>query len=199
MPLTQDTLSQVLKKETRLDHENAENVLFPFLNAMRTSDDYARLLKTFYGFFAPMELLIEQHLPAIHLPDISTRGNARHITADLEALGFETKSLLLCHTLPPIENTGEAFGALYVLEGSTLGGRMIRKMLLSHEHLHLNEEQVQFFNGYGEETASRWKLFQQSLDQQSEKTLIIRSAQLCFQSFGQWIKQVLYDKPDHAQ
>jgi heme oxygenase (biliverdin-IX-beta and delta-forming) len=199
MPLTQDTLSQVLKKETRFEHENAEKLLFPSLNALRTADDYVRLLKTFYGYFAPLEQLIEKHISTADLPDIRSRGNAKHIIADMKALGMDELSLPLCRDLPQIENTDQAFGALYVLEGSSLGGRMIRKMLLSHQFLQLNDEQVQFFNGYGEETASRWKLFQSCLDQRSEKLLIISSAQVSFYLFEQWIKQVLYVKPDRAQ
>ncbi len=53
---------------------------------------------------------------------------------------------------------GAAFGALYVLEGSTIGGLIIKKMI--SEKLG-SEEGMSFFEGYGKKTAERWKVFTQ--------------------------------------
>lgn len=51
-----------------------------------------------------------------------------------------------------------ALGILYVVEGSTLGGRFILKNV--SKVLQLSEEEgVSYFNGYGEKTGSFWKSF----------------------------------------
>ncbi|MBZ4035511.1 biliverdin-producing heme oxygenase [Flavobacterium sp. 17A] len=51
-----------------------------------------------------------------------------------------------------------ALGILYVVEGSTLGGRFILKNVSKFPELSGNEG-VSYFNGYGEKTGSFWKAF----------------------------------------
>ena len=60
--------------------------------------------------------------------------------------------------LPGIENEVQAQGALYVLEGSTLGGRGITKMLL-RQCPWLTLQKLTFFNGYGAGTGPMWLSF----------------------------------------
>lgn len=52
-----------------------------------------------------------------------------------------------------------ALGYAYVVEGSTLGGRVILKHL--NQTLQLGENGTRFFAGYGAETGSFWKAFLQ--------------------------------------
>lgn len=51
-----------------------------------------------------------------------------------------------------------ALGILYVVEGSTLGGRFILKNVSKVLQLS-GEDGVSYFNGYGEKTGSFWKYF----------------------------------------
>lgn len=51
-----------------------------------------------------------------------------------------------------------ALGILYVVEGSTLGGRFILKNVSKRPELS-GDQGVSYFNGYGEKTGSFWKSF----------------------------------------
>jgi heme oxygenase len=92
--------------------------------------------------------------------------------------------------LPEVGSLGQALGCLYVMEGSTLGGRFIARRL--HEHLGLTPASgAAFFHGYGEETGSRWKAFQQALVRYSAATenefAVIGAAEETFSKFEKWL------------
>jgi heme oxygenase len=56
-----------------------------------------------------------------------------------------------------------AWGALYVVEGSALGGQLIARQL--SERLGITAERGgAFFAGWGERTGSRWREFRELLD-----------------------------------
>jgi heme oxygenase len=59
---------------------------------------------------------------------------------------------------PTPSTVAAGFGTLYVLEGSTLGGRVILERLGKRGIE--PESGAAFFNGYGERTKSMWKTFQ---------------------------------------
>lgn len=91
--------------------------------------------------------------------DISERKKASLILNDLKSIGEEKQK---GHTF--LKNSDQkysvpfALGMLYVLEGSTLGGRFILKNI--QENLGLDEENgVSYFSGYGNKTGSYWKKF----------------------------------------
>jgi len=192
MPLTLTSLpvAELLKQETSVQHQASESLLMPTLNKIATRAQYAALLHTFYGFFHPLEQLITHYVGSDILPDIAERRNAALILQDLHALGFSTDALPQSDALPAVSSTAEALGALYVMEGSTLGGRVISRMLLKKEGLQLNEEHLRFFGGYGEATGSKWKAFVQLLNQQTGNTdTLIRSANETFRLFAAWIKK----------
>jgi heme oxygenase (biliverdin-IX-beta and delta-forming) len=97
------------------------------------------------------------------LPDIRRRRKASFLLDDLACLGFSTDQLPLSNFLPMIESEPEAWGALYVLEGSTPGGRGITKMLLKQCPT-LTLHDIKFFNGYSDETGPMWVRFQKALN-----------------------------------
>ncbi|MER3464226.1 MAG: hypothetical protein C4329_07220 [Chitinophagaceae bacterium] len=67
------------------------------------------------------------------------RRKADAILLDLN----DTVDLSLCTSLPQINSTAKTIGAMYVLEGSTLGGRGISKML--QRHAFINPDNLHFF------------------------------------------------------
>lgn len=93
------------------------------------------------------------------IPAVDTRRKLHMINTDLAALNKNNQQYH--HTyIPFAESTDLAFalGYMYVMEGSTLGGRVI----LKHIHSKLNIDASNggmFFTGYKEETGSRWKEF----------------------------------------
>jgi heme oxygenase len=60
--------------------------------------------------------------------------------------------------MPVLQNAASALGSLYVMEGSTLGGRIIEKNLLLRLRL-LPETGGSYFAGYGKRTGQMWRDF----------------------------------------
>jgi heme oxygenase len=138
-----------------------------------------------------VEQLIEQHIDDTVLPDIHQRRKAHFILHDLSFSKAHIKELPLATQLPQLKNRNTALGALYVLEGSTLGGRGITKLLLKNAQLNLQPGEVQFFNGYGAETGTMWIAFLKILNQYGEtdvaRTQMAMAANETFTLFKNWL------------
>ena len=97
------------------------------------------------------------------MPDYDERRNSSYIKADIEALGQkvdDSKSI----EVAKVSNALEALSALYVLEGSIMGGPYIVQML-SKSGI---DKGVSFFNGYGENSGVMWGKFVDSLNKYGE-------------------------------
>lgn len=196
MPTTISALpvAGIVKESTQPLHSETERLLFPKLSSIQSADDYAVILKMFYGYYLPLEEKIQQHITASLLADVHERRNAGAALHDLKSIGkFET-NLPLCSHLPSIKNAAQAFGALYVLEGSTLGGKMIAKMLLKNTSFPLTENSVTFFAGYKEETGNKWKTFLEAFNRQDNVDEMVQSATDTFFYLKRWIQQTLYNE-----
>ena len=153
-----------LKQETKTAHQETEKVLVQHLKQIRSKKDYAAILKTFYGYFEPLERLIHTYISHTDLPDINERRKASRLQDDLVALEINGKPDI-CQILPTIQNNSHAFGALYVIEGSTLGGEIIVKMLKANTAICLEEAALGFFYGYKEYNHTMWQKFQTALQE----------------------------------
>ncbi|MDQ3279087.1 MAG: biliverdin-producing heme oxygenase [Bacteroidota bacterium] len=191
MPLTLNDLpnAALVKNETEKIHADVEGLLLPKLSAIQTTDDYAAILKMFYGYFKPVEGAIAAHVHPEHLPDIGERRNAALLLHDLCQIGHLADHPSICTTLPHITNTAQAFSALYVLEGSTLGGKYIAKMLAKNPAI--PNGATRFFSGYGEQTGSKWKRFLKVFNQQSDSDAMLASAIETFFYLKGWMQQAL--------
>lgn len=191
-----EPVAQIVKRETTPNHIALEDLLAPKLQQLSSRTGYAAILKTFYGFFQPMEKSTNPFISIQQLPDYLERRKAENILLDLKALGEASDSLPLCTQIPVITNVAEAFGALYVLEGSTLGGQGITRMLLKNPLLQLNENEVRFFKGYGVDTGKKWIAFQQAFNNIATDNASVRqvvtTANETFAFFKTWIEQTLY-------
>lgn len=191
LPLRMTSIAEIVKRETAEEHQAAEDMLNPKLQGIAKTADYIAILSSFYGFYRPLQEKISGFIREQDLADIHERNSSRLIEKDLTELGFPLENIKISIDLPRINSAASAFGALYVMEGSTLGGRMIRKMLLKNEQLNLSEKTVQFFNGYGNETGTRWRNFQEALNNQSDTNEVVFSARQTFNLFRHWINQSL--------
>lgn len=176
-----------LRKRTYPAHEESEKRMLVALEGIKNKEDYIRLLNLLYGFYAPMETRIRKYLTKDLFPDIDKRCRSEYLLWDILESGIPPPRPDFCTELPVISSFAGALGALYVLEGSTMGGRIISTMLSS---LLGASNTLTFFNGYGEETGTMWKSFKDYLnrsvsdDQWSELT---NSATHTFVSFKNWI------------
>jgi len=111
---------------------------------------------------------------------------------DLTAIGFKEKPPV-SEELPAIQTVEQAIGALYVLEGATLGGKSISQLLLK-TGIGLQIENLSFFNAYGKETGPMWMQFLSYLNHyttEAKQATIIQTANETFLKFKLWIQHNL--------
>lgn len=180
-------LSEILKTQTSVNHLLLEKKLIGFMRTIRTEADYARFLSLFYGYFGALELSINTSLDVSIIPDYESRRKTEALKIDLGILNNNDLKLAASEVLPVIENHLQSLGALYVIEGSTLGGKIISKMI--KDQLQTELLAITFFSGYGDESASMWNTFKQILDgitQPDDISVIVESANATFQKFSSW-------------
>jgi heme oxygenase len=174
-----------LRAETRPEHDRLENGL-RLADPGLTLPRYREVLARFFGFWSGWEPRMAAVLADEAL--LAPRRRLHLLRADLVALGIGPETLPACEP-PPIHSRGEAFGSLYVMEGSTLGGRVILKRLGT---LGLSPETggCSYFAGYGAETGAMWSRFLERLEAEADDAnapAIIGGARATFASLGDWM------------
>jgi heme oxygenase len=182
-------LTDELKEYTEEVHHASEKKMIVALRHISTYEDYIRMLNWLYGFYAPVERLVRQHLTEDNFPDINRRSRAEYILWDIRESGLPVPKPEACERLPLIDSFHSALGAMYVLEGSTLGGRIIAGMIARSLE---STQSLSFFNGYGAETGYMWSTFKTYLNQPfstDERREVIAAAEDTFLTFKNWIEK----------
>ena len=140
----------------------------------------------------PVEGRIARTVDTHVLGDLNRRLRAPILLDDIEALeGDVSVAIRACTDLPEINNLAQALGALYVLEGSTMGGPHIRTMLLRRLPV---ANAVDYFGGYGDDNARMWQKFVGVLTHErfaSHQSTIIQAANETFSKFDRWLADSL--------
>lgn len=184
-------LSEKLKEATKQNHQLLEKKLVANMRMIRSKDDYANLLSFFYGFFGGLEIEINKSIGLSNLPDYAQRRKTSALAYDLNQLAKDLPPLATGSNLPQITNHLQATGALYVIEGSTLGGKIISKMIGQQLNLTVNDG-ITFFESYGDQTEKMWQAFKQAIDRPIElvqEDVVIRAANETFTKFSEWFDQ----------
>lgn len=180
-------ISLQLKEQTKQAHQSLEKVIIQQIKKIHTEKEYQQLLKLFYGFYQPLEHHIDQFIDDNNLPGYTKRRKAESILIDLKEIHGNT-DLSLCDDLPLVDSVGKALGAMYVLEGATLGGSIIAKML--NGQASIPYEQLSFFMSYKDNSMTMWKEFTNILNSYAEKENVGRemivSAKTTFEKFENW-------------
>jgi len=176
-------VSTKIKEATKQAHQELEKTVVLQLKSVRSKADYAKVLKNFYAYFQAVERAITPYITRENLPDIADRRNSSYIKKDIEELGANTDELPVAFA-PQINNVFQAFGALYVLEGSIMGGPYIVQMLQKYGM----DKGFNFFSGYGAESRSMWEAFTTILNRipqtEEEENMMIQTADETFKRFG---------------
>ena len=183
-----------LKEATRAQHEGLEGSV-DVMSRMFALEDYKTLLTKFYRFYAAIEPELEKLVWSDVGYDFEERRKLPKLEEDLMNLGLdlvEIKSAAPFSQIPNVDDFARAFGTLYVLEGATLGGQIIKRHL--KEHLGLTPENGgSFFNGYGEQTGMMWKSFGTVITAFAENgdhdDAIVETAKETFDSFRKCFEQ----------
>ena len=172
-----------IKEATREAHLALEKKVVRKIKGIENTHDYANFLKYFYAYFSHLESVIAPFITGERLPDHKDRRNSSYLKRDIEALGSSIHNLPQT-TVPTIENHLQAFGALYVMEGSIMGGRIIVQFL---ENVGIHQG-VSFFSGYGENTEKMWELFGEAFNAQvtcdEQAQVMIQTANDTFAHFS---------------
>jgi len=180
-----------LSAQTMQDHQQLDKLLIPYIKGCDTAAKYADLLQCFYGYFNPLELLISTYINDNIVPQYSRRRKANVIAEELQSMHENLRATNKDVSLPGINNIAGAFGAMYVLEGSTMGGKIISKILAGN--LGRQPSDIRFFNYYGADADALWGQFVQTLNTFAEelddagKDTIISAARNTFHCFKAWI------------
>lgn len=156
----------LLKDQTQHLHDRIERTV-DLPSRLGSVDSYMELLARFYGFYAPLEerLAALDGYESVGL-DLAERQKAPLLRADLAVLGWSRRSvdaLPLCPALPAIGGIPEALGCLYVMEGATLGGQIIRRQAAARLGVGPSSG-CSFFCAYGEQVGPMWRAFRAALD-----------------------------------
>lgn len=180
-------LSEKLKASTKEVHARLEKSLVSRIKNLDSGEDYNSLLHLFYGFYQPVNLLCGN----FNFPqnvEVSTHSDhVQMLDNDLTAMGkrnFQKNNFIQ----PEINNYLQALGALYVMKGSMLGGKVISEMIRKK----LGAMPDSFFSSGGQEVSSNWQTFKQSIDtinDPDQQDSVVQGALNTFESFGDWINK----------
>ena len=185
--------TDAVRSSTAKLHSEVEQAL-ALPGSIQTLADYRRWLMRFFGIYQPLEHLLSGvagwTATGIRIDQL---GHTEALLKDLKAMVCDLNDIELAsrEALPMVETLGHAFGALYVLEGSKLGGRYILKDLSNR--LGRDIEGIDaFFTGYGPDTAVRWASFKVLLDKFSalrpvEFPEVIAGARMTYAAIAAWM------------
>ncbi|MFC7347766.1 biliverdin-producing heme oxygenase [Chryseobacterium zhengzhouense] len=156
-------VSEYLKRNTAEYHDAAEKLFNSekIFNKTFTLEDYRKIIHTNYLMLLHSEDKIFNSLSDKFTEklQLSERKKLSLIEKDLSSLALQNQkpSFNL-----EFKNEHEALGAMYVIEGSTLGGNVIAKQLSKTEGF--DEVTFNFFGCYRENTGPMWKNFKEVID-----------------------------------
>ncbi|MFJ2283988.1 biliverdin-producing heme oxygenase [Pseudomonas sp. NPDC087803] len=166
----------------------------PFFSDTLDSNAFERLMRAYYGFYAPLESALRSSGAVPDDFDLAPRLKTPTLYADLQALGLTAErieQLPMCQSLPVIDSSAASLGVLYVLEGATLGGQILRREIASR--LSLNADNgAAFLDIYGAATGRRWRDFIEYLGNRTldaaEREAVVAAAHTTFSCFERWLE-----------
>ena len=181
----------MLKRETHNEHLTIEKVV-NFSVIISCSENYTKLLKTFLGFYLPIEARLNDFSSELSRLDLSLNEivQSEKLDSDLKTLNGEDSPEIIkvCSDLPELENISQVMGLLYVLEGSHLGGQFIYKNIHFKDN-NIDKALLKFHQGHGVKTGERWKNFLNviNLYPELDHQQVVASAKETFVKLNKWL------------
>jgi heme oxygenase len=182
-----------LRERTRAQH-NATEALMPITAPGLTLPEYTGYLRALYTVLAPWEEYALSHCPAGLDWLVVDRRRALLIEKDLRLLhavvppvpSFAADCIPGLGVSGPHGSDAASFlGAMYVVEGSSLGGQYIARHLETTLGL-TPDNGAAYFRGYGERTGAFWQQFKSVVAAlpDSEEDRLVSAAQGMFALFA---------------
>lgn len=164
-------LHETLKQATKNNHDELEQLMFvnDIMSGTLSLPHYKQILTTNYLVHKAFEDYLFDNLSAktAEQLNINNRRKLPALLADMQALQMDIPSPN-DDELSFDKNDSSLLGALYVLEGATLGGNVIVKRLKTNPELSALNLDFNYYQVYGNELIPYWKTFCAVLDQQAE-------------------------------
>ncbi|MBN8788578.1 MAG: biliverdin-producing heme oxygenase [Terrimonas sp.] len=175
-----------LKEKTKQAHLSLEKKMVGYIKKVASGKDYEKLLRLFYGYYAPLEPLLNKYINNNIVPAYNQRRKSDTILKDINTISSGAINFRKCGNLPQVNDVIEALGVLYVMEGSTMGGTIIAKML--NKQAAIPPESLTFFNGYGEDNLPMWQSFIAAVNERAanNEEKIVKSANDTFSKMEEW-------------
>lgn len=184
-----------LRTETAAEHEAIEETVG--LMAPGTDlDTYRAYLEQTLGFVEPLEDRFVDLLGREPV-DWERRRKADRLRRDLRALGLDDDQLARLPRHPTfaasLDRDG-AWGAAYVLEGSTLGGQLLERHL--REALGPDAGEFLYLSPYGDRQGAMWREFKAALTglattetrgRAVDADAVVEGARRTFESMRRWL------------
>jgi heme oxygenase len=177
-----------LRRETSDAHAAIEGSM-PLMESSLTREEYVQCLQRLYGVVAAWEEGARAQAPAWLQGMLAARQRRYLLEEDLAWFGVETPGTELA-ALPVLRDEANLLGAMYVMEGSTLGGQLISRQVAKVLGLEDGRGHA-FFQGHGSETGVLWKEFCDVLRNrvvEEDAPVLIGSARSMFETFGSWMQ-----------
>lgn len=158
----------------------------PTLDELSTLDVYRRCLRELHAIHAAWEpaVLRTAGLSTV-IADAAARTKLPLLERDLRSIGAAPDRLRVS---APALGLAEALGAMYVLEGSTLGGQVIARHVAGPLGV-TADSGLAFFTCYGARTGEMWKRFGDALESwaadDGDADAVVAGAIQCFTAFEQ--------------
>jgi heme oxygenase len=155
------TMIDLLRARTATHHHGLESDL-RIEDRLSGVDTRGPLIDGYNTFYSECEAVLWPHL--WYMPDLTffSRFRSRNIPGKTELAG--SGNPLADLVFPAVGTKAEALGAMYVLEGSTLGGRIILKTLRSKG---VSTSDLHFLDPYGKHAGGLWRVFLSVLERET--------------------------------
>lgn len=192
-PAARPSARDMLRTATRETHERLHEHprLKPLAEGTIGLREYRDLLARLYGFHQAVDAAFARQADIAPF-NVAARRKAPLLREDLLALGLDAAgigNLPLCRDLPPLDSAAALCGCAYVVEGSTLGGRVLAQAVAPL--LGQGIEGRRFLLGYGEQHGAMWRTFTRTLEAvpQRERVAMTAAAVATFAVYESWISR----------
>jgi heme oxygenase len=153
IPVLKSEIMRRLKEETADCHARVDALMdLPLMSLARYGASLAALRDAHRAVEAGLQRQAESLAKLGYDP--AARSKLEWLEADLTALGADAGSDSRFELRIP--NTAAALGAVYVMEGSTLGGQVIARHAIASLGV-TPDSGCRYFTGYGADTGPRWR------------------------------------------
>lgn len=175
-----------LRAATRLQHDRIERLLA--LESPLPLARYGAILLGFERFLTAWEQELREALPARLHAWLAARGRLGFVAQDLAFLapGLPVPPARPVPRCLPERSVAAAFGSLYVIEGSALGGQVIAPRLKRDLGLEPGRG-ASYFHGHGARTGALWREFRLLAEEEigadpAHRRLACRAAKQTFEA-----------------